>query len=38
MLLLWLYFTDAAIVIGGEMNSQIEKPAAERADAPRSGS
>jgi membrane protein len=25
MLLLWLYFTSAAILIGGEMNSEIEK-------------
>ena len=25
MLLLWLYFTNGAILIGGEMNSQIEK-------------
>ena len=38
MLLLWLYFTNAAIVIGGEMNSEIEKAAAERGDTPRSGS
>jgi len=28
MLLLWLYFTNAAILIGGEMNSEIEKAAA----------
>jgi membrane protein len=27
MLLLWLYFTNAAILIGGEMNSEIEKAA-----------
>ncbi len=27
MLLLWLYFTSAAILIGGEMNSEIEKAA-----------
>lgn len=28
-LLLWLYFTGAAILIGGEMNSEIEKASAE---------
>jgi membrane protein len=28
MLMLWLYFTNAAILIGGEMNSEIEKAAA----------
>jgi membrane protein len=28
-LLLWLYFTGAAILIGGEVNSEIEKAAAE---------
>ena len=33
MLLLWLYFTSAAILIGGEMNSEIEK-ATERNSAP----
>lgn len=33
MLLLWLYFTSAAILIGGEMNSEIEK-AAEQRDRP----
>lgn len=27
MLLIWLYFTSAAILIGGEMNSEIEKAA-----------
>jgi uncharacterized BrkB/YihY/UPF0761 family membrane protein len=27
--LLWLYFTGAAILIGGEANSEIEKAAAE---------
>lgn len=27
MLLLWLYFTNGAILIGGEMNSEIEKAA-----------
>lgn len=30
MLLLWLYVTNGAILIGGEMNSEIEKAAAER--------
>lgn len=29
MLLLWLYVTNGAILIGGEMNSEIEKAAAE---------
>ena len=28
-LLLWLYFTGAAIFIGGEINSEIEKAAAD---------
>ena len=28
-LLLWLYFTGAAIFIGGEANSEIQKAAAE---------
>lgn len=32
MLLLWLYFTGAAILIGGEANSEIEKAAAEAGD------
>jgi membrane protein len=32
MLLLWLYVTNGAILIGGEMNSEIEKAAAERGD------
>ncbi len=32
-LLLWLYFTSAAILIGGEMNSEIEK-AVEQKSAP----
>jgi membrane protein len=27
MLLLWLYFSNCAILIGGEMNSEIERPA-----------
>jgi membrane protein len=30
MLLLWLYVSNGAILIGGEMNSEIEKAAAER--------
>ena len=30
VLLLWLYFTSAAILIGGEMNSEIEKAAKEK--------
>jgi membrane protein len=30
MLLLWLYVTNGAILIGGEMNSEIEKAAVER--------
>lgn len=30
MFLLWLYFTNGAILIGGEMNSEIEKAAAEQ--------
>ncbi len=30
MLLLWLYFTSAAILIGGEMNSEIEKAAGRK--------
>lgn len=29
VLLLWLYFTGAAILIGGEANSEMEKAAAE---------
>ncbi len=33
MLLLWLYLTNGAILIGGEMNSEIEK-AAERLNSP----
>lgn len=31
MLLLWLYVTNGAILIGGEMNSEIEKAAERRA-------
>lgn len=33
MLLLWLYLSNAAALIGGEMNSEIEKAAVEPADA-----
>ena len=29
MLLLWLYLSNAAVLIGGEMNSEIEKAIAE---------
>jgi membrane protein len=32
MLLLWLYVTNGAILIGGEMNSEIEKAVAERGN------
>lgn len=32
MLLLWLYITNGAILIGGEMNSEIEKAAKSRSD------
>jgi membrane protein len=38
MLMLWLYFANGAILIGGEMNSEIEKAAAKRGNSPRSGS
>ena len=34
MLLLWLYVTNGAILIGGEMNSEIEKAAAGGKNAP----
>lgn len=34
MLLLWLYVTNGAILIGGEMNSEIEKAAAGRHGEP----
>ena len=34
MLLLWLYVTNGAILIGGEMNSEIEKAAGETRGAP----
>jgi membrane protein len=36
MLLLWLYVSDGAILIGGEMNSEIEKNIEER-EAPKAG-
>src|SRR5690348_3001502 len=32
MLLIWLYFTSAAVLIGGELNSEIEKAVEERRD------
>jgi membrane protein len=35
MLLLWLYVTNGAILIGGEMNSEIEKSAASPATPPK---
>lgn len=38
MLMLWLYFTNAAILIGGEMNSEIEKAADRDGGDDRSGS
>lgn len=37
MLLLWLYVTNGAILIGGEMNSEIEKAAAGHCSAARPG-
>jgi len=36
MLLLWLYITNGAILIGGEMNSEIEKAGAKRDGGERS--
>jgi membrane protein len=36
MLLLWLYFTNAAILVGGEMNSEIEKAVAQQEGKQRS--
>ena len=30
ILMLWLYFTGAAVLIGGEINSEIENAAAEQ--------
>lgn len=38
MLLLWLYVTNGAILIGGEMNSEIEKAGARRDGGERRGS
>jgi membrane protein len=35
MLLLWLYATNGAILIGGEMNSEIEKASTRRASSPK---
>jgi membrane protein len=35
MLLVWLYLTNGAILIGGELNSEIEKAADHRPSAPR---
>lgn len=35
MLLIWLYVSNGAILIGGEMNSEIEKAAAGQGDGPR---
>ncbi len=35
MILLWLYISNGAILIGGEMNSEIEKAVAKRSDAPK---
>ncbi len=35
MLLVWLYLVNAAILIGGEMNSEIEKAADHRQSTPR---
>jgi len=32
ILMLWLYFTGAAVLIGGEINSEIENAAAERGE------
>jgi membrane protein len=32
ILMLWLYFTGAAVLIGGEVNSEIENAAAEQGD------
>lgn len=34
MLLLWLYVSNGAILIGGELNSEIEKAVAKRTDMP----
>lgn len=35
MLLVWLYLTNGAILVGGELNSEIEKAADHRPSAPR---
>jgi membrane protein len=32
ILMLWLYFTGAAVLIGGEINSEIEHAAAEQGE------
>jgi membrane protein len=32
ILMLWLYFTGAAVLIGGEVNSEIENAAAKQGD------
>jgi membrane protein len=37
ILLLWLYASNGAILIGGEMNSEIEKSVGERRNAPEAG-
>jgi membrane protein len=37
MLLLWLYVTNGAILIGGEMNSEIEKAVAQGRNSPEPG-
>lgn len=37
MLLLWLYLTNAAILIGGEINSEIEKASDKTGDSDRTG-
>jgi uncharacterized BrkB/YihY/UPF0761 family membrane protein len=34
MLLMWLYLTNGAILIGGEMNSEIEKTVTGRRNTP----
>jgi uncharacterized BrkB/YihY/UPF0761 family membrane protein len=36
MLLLWLYASNGALLIGGEMNSEIQKAEAGRGHSPRS--
>lgn len=37
MLLLWLYLSNAAVLIGGEMNSEIEKAIAEPSESLKAG-